>query len=160
MNRLFVILMTLAAYPVFCGWQCGPPLNEDPGFDLWCIDNDGRHVLCAWELDKGEIKRVPTWHRSDYGVELVGDPVILTQLSATAMGIVDSAMVGRLGATELAAVGFAGVWSWTVFCLFFGTASGLQTFVAQADGAGRRGECACLRRRGRTRSTRRRCRFR
>ena len=28
-------------------------------------------------------------------------PVVLTQLSATAMGVVDSAMVGRLGATEL-----------------------------------------------------------
>jgi MATE family multidrug resistance protein len=50
-------------------------------------------------------------------------------------------MVGRLGATELAAVGFAGVWSWTVFCVFFGTASGIQTFIAQADGAGRRHEC-------------------
>jgi MATE family multidrug resistance protein len=74
-------------------------------------------------------------------VGLLAYPVILTQLSATVMGIVDSAMVGRLGATELAAVGFAGVWSWTVFCLFFGTASGIQTFVAQADGAGRRREC-------------------
>jgi MATE family multidrug resistance protein len=74
-------------------------------------------------------------------VGLLAYPVILTQLSATVMGIVDSAMVGRLGATELAAVGFAGVWSWTVFCLFFGTASGIQTFVAQADGAGRQREC-------------------
>ncbi len=74
-------------------------------------------------------------------VGLLAYPVILTQLSATVMGIVDSAMVGRLGATELAAVGFAGVWSWTVFCVFFGTASGIQTFVAQADGAGRRREC-------------------
>lgn len=74
-------------------------------------------------------------------VGLLAYPVILTQLSATVMGIVDSAMVGRLGATELAAVGFAGVWSWTVFCFFFGTASGIQTFVAQADGAERRREC-------------------
>ena len=37
-------------------------------------------------------------------------PVVITQLSATAMGIVDAAMVGRLGATQLAAVGFGGVW--------------------------------------------------
>jgi len=74
-------------------------------------------------------------------VGLLAYPVILTQLSATVMGIVDSAMVGRIGATELAAVGFAGVWSWTVFCFFFGTASGIQTFVAQADGAGRQREC-------------------
>ena len=57
------------------------------------------------------------------------------------MGVVDSAMVGRLGPTPLAAVGFAGVWLWTVFSFFFGTASGVQTFVAQADGAERQGEC-------------------
>ncbi len=68
-------------------------------------------------------------------------PVVLTQMSATAMGVVDSAMVGRLGPTPLAAVGFAGVWLWTVFSFFFGTASGVQTFVAQADGAERQGEC-------------------
>ncbi len=68
-------------------------------------------------------------------------PVILTQLSSTAMGVVDSAMVGRLGATELAGVGFGAVWIWTVFSLLFGTASGVQTFVAQADGAGRQRSC-------------------
>jgi MATE family multidrug resistance protein len=68
-------------------------------------------------------------------------PVVLTQLSATAMGVVDSAMVGRLGATELAAVGFGAVWLWTIFSLFYGTASGVQTFVAQADGAGESRAC-------------------
>lgn len=62
-------------------------------------------------------------------------PVILTQMSATAMGVVDSAMVGRLGATELAAVGFGAIWMWTLFSFFFGTAGGIQTFVSQADGA-------------------------
>jgi MATE family multidrug resistance protein len=68
-------------------------------------------------------------------------PVVLTQLSTTAMGVVDSAMVGRLGATQLAAVGFGGVWIWTFFALFYGTASGVQTFVSQADGANRQREC-------------------
>lgn len=68
-------------------------------------------------------------------------PVVLTQLSTTAMGVVDSAMVGRLGPTQLAAVGFGGVWLWTFFTLFYGTANGVQTFVSQADGAGRRGDC-------------------
>ncbi len=68
-------------------------------------------------------------------------PVILSQLSITAMGFVDSVMVGRLGATELAAVGFAGIWCWTWFTFFFGTATGVQTFVAQADGAGNEREC-------------------
>jgi MATE family multidrug resistance protein len=68
-------------------------------------------------------------------------PVALTQLSATLMGVTDSAMVGRLGATELAAVGFGSVWLWTVFSLFYGTASGVQTFVSQRDGAGRPERC-------------------
>lgn len=68
-------------------------------------------------------------------------PVVLTQICTTAMGVVDSAMVGRLGATQLAAVGFGGIWLWTFFSLFYGTASGVQTFVSQADGAGHRSEC-------------------
>jgi len=68
-------------------------------------------------------------------------PVALTQLSATMLGVVDSAMVGRLGATELAAVGFGAVWMWTLFSLFFGTATAVQTFVAQADGAGAPHRC-------------------
>ena len=68
-------------------------------------------------------------------------PIVLTQLSATAMGVVDSAMVGRLGATQLAAVGFGAIWVWTFFSLFFGTASAVQTFVSQADGAGQARRC-------------------
>ena len=68
-------------------------------------------------------------------------PVILSQLSMTTMGVVDSAMVGRLGSSELAAVGFAGVWLWTLTCAFVGTATGVQTFVSQDHGAGEPGRC-------------------
>jgi MATE family multidrug resistance protein len=68
-------------------------------------------------------------------------PVVLSQLSATLMGIVDGAIVGRLGATELAAVGFASIWIWTIFSFVIGTASAAQTFVSQAHGAGRPSEC-------------------
>ncbi len=68
-------------------------------------------------------------------------PVILSQISSTAMGVVDSAMVGRLGATELAAVGFAGIWCWTLFSFFYGTATCVQTFVSQDHGAGRERHC-------------------
>jgi MATE family multidrug resistance protein len=68
-------------------------------------------------------------------------PVVLTQLSATAMGVVDSAMVGRLGATQLGAVGFGAIWLWPAFSLFHGTATGVQTFVSQEDGAGRPARC-------------------
>ncbi len=68
-------------------------------------------------------------------------PVILTHMSITLMGVVDSAMVGRLGATELAAVGFGGIWLWTLFNGFIGAATGVQTFVAQKLGAGHPQEC-------------------
>lgn len=68
-------------------------------------------------------------------------PVILTNLSATLMMTVDAAMVGRLGATQLGAVGYAGIWYWTALSLFSGAASGVQTFVAQAHGRGNHHEC-------------------
>jgi len=68
-------------------------------------------------------------------------PVIVSQMSSTLMGVVDTAMVGRLGPTELAAVGFAHIWTWTLFSLFIGTASGVQTFVAQHHGAGDEKRC-------------------
>jgi len=68
-------------------------------------------------------------------------PVVITQLSTTLMHAVDSAMVGRLGATQLAAVGFGGIWLWTLFSLSFGAASGVQTFVSQAHGAKRPRDC-------------------
>jgi MATE family multidrug resistance protein len=68
-------------------------------------------------------------------------PVVLAQMSTTAMGVVDSAMVGRLGATPLAAVGFGSIWLWTFLTIFYGTANGVQTFVSQADGAGTPQRC-------------------
>ena len=68
-------------------------------------------------------------------------PVVLSNLSATLMHLVDVAFVGRLGATPLGAVGYGGVWYWTALCFFIGTATGVQTFVSQAHGAGREREC-------------------
>lgn len=68
-------------------------------------------------------------------------PVVLSHLSASAMHVIDSAMVGQLGATQLAAVGYGGIWIWTALTLFMGTATGVQTFVSQADGAGDPSRC-------------------
>ena len=70
-------------------------------------------------------------------VLLLAYPVVLTQLSQTFMFAVDAAMVGRIGATELGAVGFGGIWIWTTVCFFMGAVSGVQTFVSQEHGAGR-----------------------
>jgi len=68
-------------------------------------------------------------------------PIVLTQMSQTVMHVVDSIFVGRLGAAPLGALGFAGIWLWTVFSLFNGCATGVQTFVSQAHGAGEDERC-------------------
>ena len=78
------------------------------------------------------------------GVREVGRlayPIVLTQMSQTVMHVVDSIFVGQLGAAQLGALGFAGIWLWTVFSLFNGCATGVQTFVSQAHGAGEDARC-------------------
>ncbi|MCK5796703.1 MAG: hypothetical protein KAI47_05950 [Deltaproteobacteria bacterium] len=79
-KRLGVPLLGVLAFLTLGGADsCNPSLNQDPGFDLWCGNS-----LCAWKTEAGKIQRVPTWHRSDYGVSLVGDRVVLSQsFSAT-----------------------------------------------------------------------------
>jgi MATE family multidrug resistance protein len=74
-------------------------------------------------------------------VALLAYPIVLTQLSQTLMHVVDSIFVGRLGAAELGALGFAGIWLWTVMSVFTGTAVGVQTFVSQAHGGGDERSC-------------------
>jgi hypothetical protein len=60
--------------PLLCLALGACPLDDDPGFDDWCGDN-----LCHWTLVDGTIKKAPTWHDRDYGVELEGSHVTLTQ---------------------------------------------------------------------------------
>jgi MATE family multidrug resistance protein len=74
-------------------------------------------------------------------VALLAYPIVLTQISHTVMHVVDSIFVGRIGAAELGGMGFAGIWLWTVFCLFNGALNGVQTFVSQAHGAGEHRAC-------------------
>ncbi|HVK71661.1 MAG TPA: hypothetical protein VM734_00010 [Kofleriaceae bacterium] len=70
------VLLAAAALATGGATECGAVL-DDSGFDLWCAPDR----LCAWQLDKGEVRRAPTWHRDDAGVELVGDDVAISQLS-------------------------------------------------------------------------------
>ncbi|NMB76072.1 MAG: hypothetical protein GYA21_13205 [Myxococcales bacterium] len=73
---LAVATALMACGLVAGGWgSCEPSLNQDPSFDLWCGES-----LCAWRTDAGAVRRVPTWHERDYGVELVGDPAGISQL--------------------------------------------------------------------------------
>src|SRR5262249_19436150 len=74
-------------------------------------------------------------------VAALASPVLVQMLSETMMQVASSAMVGRLGASELGAVGLGGVWIWTLLCPFVGAATGVQVFVSRAHGAGNPRSC-------------------
>jgi MATE family multidrug resistance protein len=65
----------------------------------------------------------------------ISAPVMLSQLSYTAMGIIDTAMVGRVGVVALASVGLGSILFWWLLSLFWGMLAGVNTLVAQAEGA-------------------------
>ncbi len=56
--------------------ECTGDVLHDPGFDIWCGDE-----LCSWDLEKGDVRKVSTWHDGDPGVDLIGDEVAISQLS-------------------------------------------------------------------------------
>jgi hypothetical protein len=68
-SRLLCLLLATAAAGCF-----ETDVIDDAGFQIWCGEE-----LCAWTVETGEIRRVPTWHEHDYAVELVGSPVHLSQ---------------------------------------------------------------------------------
>ena len=63
-------------------------------------------------------------------------PVLVSQMSYTAMGILDTIMVGQLGVHVLAAVGLGNFLVFWYMSFFFGLITGVNTLVAQAKGAG------------------------
>ncbi len=65
-------------------------------------------------------------------------PVAVTQMTHSAMGFIDTVMVGRLGVVALAGVGFGAIISWWCLSFFIGVLQGVNTFVAQFVGAGRK----------------------
>lgn len=65
----------------------------------------------------------------------IAGPVLITNFSYTAMGVIDTIMVGRLGVTALGAVGLGNLISFTILSFFWGLFSGVNTMVAQAVGA-------------------------
>src|SRR5919109_2902256 len=72
-------------------------------------------------------------------------PVIAAELGWVAMGLVDTLMVGRLGADAIGAVGLGSVLFVAVAVFAMGMLLGLDPLVAQAYGAHDIGEChRCL----------------
>jgi MATE family multidrug resistance protein len=68
-------------------------------------------------------------------------PVVLAELGWVTMGIVDTLMVGRLGAHAIGAVGLASMLFFAVAVFAMGLLLGLDPLVAQAFGARRIDEC-------------------
>jgi MATE family multidrug resistance protein len=74
----------------------------------------------------------------------LGGPLMAAQLVQMAMGFFDTVMMGRVGATELAAVAIGtGLWH-TLFLFALGILMALSPSVAQLHGAGRYAEIAPL----------------
>ena len=72
---------------------------------------------------------------------LLAYPVVISKLSFTMMGIVDTAMVGHLGSDEQAAAGFAVVYLFTLYVFGLGLVTSVNTLVSQNEGANRPGQC-------------------
>ncbi|MDZ4860875.1 MAG: MATE family efflux transporter [Candidatus Hydrogenedentes bacterium] len=83
----------------------------------------------------------PRWAGMQEVLRMAG-PAILSNMSFTLMQFVDMAFVSRLGKSQLAAVGSAGLWSWVVVAFFVGLVSAVSTFVSQSRGRGDKESCA------------------
>jgi MATE family multidrug resistance protein len=88
------------------------------------------------------------WNRfaRELGPELgptlaLAGPVVSAELGWMAMAIVDSLIVGRLGAEAIGAVGLGSMAFFTVVVFGMGLLLGLDTLVAQAFGAGDTEDC-------------------
>jgi MATE family multidrug resistance protein len=68
-------------------------------------------------------------------------PVVMAELGWVAMGLVDTLMVGRLGADAIGAVGLGSMLFIAVAVFAMGLLLGLDPLVAQAYGAKQLGEC-------------------
>lgn len=64
-------------------------------------------------------------------------PIIGGMMSQNILNLVDAAMVGRLGTSELAAVGMASFLNFVAAAIFMGMAAGVQAMVARRVGEGR-----------------------
>jgi MATE family multidrug resistance protein len=69
-------------------------------------------------------------------------PITISTLSYSAMTLVGTLFVSRLGAASLAGVGLAGTVAFAIICFSIGLLRGVKVVVSQAVGAGRRDACA------------------
>ncbi len=95
------------------------------------------------ELESVEISRPVV---SEIGADLrptlaLAGPVVMAELGWVAMGVVDTMIVGRLGAEAVGAVGLGSATFFTAAVFGMGLLLGLDTLVARAFGAGDIDDC-------------------
>ena len=83
------------------------------------------------------MARIGGWRE----IVTLATPVVISKLSFTAMGIVDTAMVGRLGPAEQGAVGLGTTLMFTLYVFGLGLIGVVNTYVSQHHGAGQPREC-------------------
>lgn len=71
-------------------------------------------------------------------------PIIISMISMSVLGLVDTFFMGLIGPEAQAAVGFGAPSTFSVLSLFFGMFSGLTTFVSQYFGAKRYSDCGVM----------------
>jgi len=74
-RTIYLALLVAAAASQLGTTDCGQ-VTRDEGFDLWCGSE-----LCVWKVVRGNVRRVPTWHDADSGVELLGADSAISQLT-------------------------------------------------------------------------------
>ncbi|HEU4730801.1 MAG TPA: hypothetical protein VFT22_23055 [Kofleriaceae bacterium] len=79
--RSSAFLLVVVATSQLGATDCDGNITRDPGFDLWCGE-----ALCAWKLERGDLRRVPTWHAADSGVELLGPDSAIEQFTPVDSG--------------------------------------------------------------------------
>jgi MATE family multidrug resistance protein len=81
-------------------------------------------------MDKGD------WRGAYRHILHLAVPVVLANLSNNILSLADTVMVGTLGTTELAAIGYSILWIFFLYAFFFGFLGTFTTFAAQYHGAG------------------------
>jgi len=89
----------------------------------------------------GQIARLFPRYALSREVLHLAAPVILGSLTYTLLAVVDTAMLGRLGAVPLAASGVAGVLFFAVTFPISGLSVGVQTLTARRFGEAKAAQC-------------------
>lgn len=75
-------------------------LLKDSTFRLWCGDS-----LCEWKTEAGTIRKAPTWHQDDVGVEFVDTPTEISQESTSAATCIQFTTVADVDASAQFTIG-------------------------------------------------------